>query len=204
MSKCTDKESIYEDIEMCRGKKSLPGVRGYVFGISKRDIVSWPIIGEGKKTPDAALSDVAKYEGDFVLASDKKWHKVGMIRNEGQLQVESQGSYGSKTFKVTATIVVPGTEEEVSGYISEANNDEMVYLVMQRNGKARMVGSEAFTPELSLSQDTGKTATDANSTTISAVVDDEYPAPFYPGKIETADGDVSGENGKIASRVVAA
>lgn len=108
---------------MCRGKKSLPGVRGYVFGISKRDIVSWPIIGEGKKTPDAALSDVAKYEGDFVLASDKKWHKVGMIRNEGQLQVESQGSYGSKTFKVTATIVVPGTEEEVSGYISEANNE---------------------------------------------------------------------------------
>lgn len=202
MSKCTDKESIYEDIEMCRGKKSLPGVRGYVFGISKRDIVSWPIIGEGKKTPDAALADVAKYEGDFVLASDKKWHKVGMIPNEGQVQVESQGSYGSKTFKVTATIVVPGTEEEVSGYISEANNDEMVYLVMQRNGKARMVGSEAFTPELSLSQDTGKTATDANSTTISAVVDDEYPAPFYPGKIETADGDVSGETGKIASQSV--
>lgn len=202
MSKCTDKESIYEDIEMCRGKKSLPGVRGYVFGISKRDIVSWPIIGEGKKTQDAALADVAKYEGDFVLASDKKWHKVGMIPNEGQVQVESQGSYGSKTFKVTATIVVPGTEEEVSGYISEANNDEMVYLVMQRNGKARTVGSEAFTPELSLSQDTGKTATDANSTTISAVVDDEYPAPFYPGKIETADGDVSGETGKIASKTV--
>ena len=71
----------------------------------------------------------------------------------------------------------------------------MVYLFIQRNGKARMVGSEAFTPELSLSQGTGKATTDANSTTISAVADDEYPAPFYPGKIETEDGDISGATG---------
>ena len=200
MSKCTDQESIYSDIVFCRGKKSLPGVRGTVYGISKRDILSWPLIGSQKKTPDADLSTVAVYEGDFVLAGDKKWHVIGMIPNEGQIQDESQGSYGSKSFKNTATIVIPGTEEEVSGYIAEANNDEMVYLVVQRNGKARVIGSEAFTPELSLSQDTGKAATDANSTTVSAVADDEYPAPFYHGKIETEDGDISGETGlKIAA-----
>ena len=58
-----------------------------------------------------------------------------------------------------------------------------------------MIGSEAFTPELALSQDSGKAATDTNSTTVSAVADDEYPAPFYPGKIETEDGEISGETG---------
>ena len=97
---------------------------------------------------------------------------------------------------MTGTAVAPGTEEEITGYIAEANNDEMVYLFIQRNGKARMVGSEAFTPELTLSQDTGKAATDTNSTTIQAVADDEFPAPFYPGKIETEDGDFSGETGQ--------
>lgn len=192
MTKCTSANSIYGDICFSPGKKSLPGVRGYVYGIAKRDIMTWPTIGtEAPKT----LADVAKYAGNFVLATDKKWHKIGLIPNESELQVESQGSFGSKTFKVTGTAVIPGTEEEVSGYIAQANNDEMVYLFIQRNGKARMVGSEAFTPELSLSQATGKATTDANSTTISAVADDEYPAPFYPGKIETEDGDISGATG---------
>jgi hypothetical protein len=192
MTKCTSANSIYGDICFSPGKKSLPGVRGYVYGIAKRDIMTWPTIGtEAPKT----LADVAKYAGDFVLATDKKWHKIGLIPNESELQAESQGSFGSKTFKVTGTAVIPGTEEEVSGYIAQANNDEMVYLFIQRNGKARMVGSEAFTPELSLSQAKGKATTDANSTTISAVADDEYPAPFYPGKIETEDGDISGATG---------
>ena len=192
MTKGTSANSIYGDICFSPGKKSLPGVRGYVYGIAKRDIMTWPTIGtEAPKT----LADVAKYAGDFVLATDKKWHKIGLIPNESELQAESQGSFGSKTFKVTGTAVIPGTEEEVSGYIAQANNDEMVYLFIQRNGKARMVGSEAFTPELSLSQGTGKATTDANSTTISAVADDEYPAPFYPGKIETEDGDISGATG---------
>lgn len=192
MTKCTSADSIYGDICFSPGKKSLPGVRGYVYGIAKRDIMKWPTIGaEAPK----ALADVAKYAGNFVLATDKKWHKIGLIPNESELQIESQGSFGSKTFKITGTAVVPGTEEEVTGYIAQANNDEMVYLFIQRNGKARMVGSEAFTPELSLSQATGKATTDANSTTISAVADDEYPAPFYPGKIETEDGDISGATG---------
>ncbi len=192
MTKCTSANSIYGDICFSPGKKSLPGVRGYVYGIAKRDIMTWPTIGtEAPKT----LADVAKYAGDFVLATDKKWHKIGLIPNESELQAESQGSFGSKTFKVTGTAVIPGTEEDVSGYIPQANNHEMVYLFIQRNGKARMVGSEAFTPELSLSQGTGKATTDANSTTISAVADDEYPAPFYPGKIETEDGDISGATG---------
>ena len=192
MTKCTSANSIYGDICFLPGKKSLPGVRGYVYGIAKRDIMTWPTIGtEAPKT----LADVAKYAGNSVLATDKKWHKIGLIPNESELQVESQGSFGSKTFKVTGSAVIPGTEEEVSGYIAQANNDEMVYLFIQRNGKARMVGSEAFTPELSLSQATGKATTDANSTTISAVADDEYPAPFYPGKIETEDGDISGATG---------
>ena len=192
MTKCTSANSIYGDICFSPGKKSLPGVRGYVYGIAKRDIMTWPTIGtEAPKT----LADVAKYAGNFVLATDKKWHKIGLIPNESELQVESQGSFGSKTFKVTGSAVIPGTEEEVSGYIAQANNDEMVYLFIQRNGKARMVGSEAFTPELSLSQATGKATTDANSTTISAVADDEYPAPFCPGKIETEDGDISGATG---------
>lgn len=82
MAKCTGAASIYGDICFTPGAKSLPGVRGWVFGITKRDILGWPTIGsETPKTMDA----VAKYTGDFKLASDKKWHKIGLIPNESQL-----------------------------------------------------------------------------------------------------------------------
>ena len=79
------------------------------------------------------------------------------------------------------------------------NNDEMIYLFFQRNGKARIIGSEDFSPELSLKQDTGKTATDANTTTVEAVVTDLHPAPFYTGKIHTQDGDIDGATGKLVT-----
>ena len=51
MTKCTSADSIYGDICFSPGKKSLPGVRGYVYGIAKRDIMTWPTIGaEAPKT----------------------------------------------------------------------------------------------------------------------------------------------------------
>ena len=136
-NRCSEADSLYQDLPFCSGKKSLPGVRGYVFGISKRDILVYP------KMPaaPASLAEKAKYVGDFVLAADKKWHRIGMIPNEGQIQVESQGTYGSKTFKCTGTIVIPGTEEEATGYISSANNDEMIYLFVQRVFRFRTVVS---------------------------------------------------------------
>lgn len=192
MYKCTGPESLYQDLPFCQGSKSLPGVRGFVYGISKRDIVKYPTI---KGDAAVSLAEMASYTGDYTLVADKKWHKVGIIPNQGQLQVESQGTFGSKTFKVTGKFLIPGTEEEATGYIASANNDEMIYLFVQRNGKARVVGSEAFSPELTLSQDTGQSATDTNSTTVQAEATDEYPAPFYPGKIATDDGDISGLTG---------
>lgn len=193
MSKCTEQETLYEDIEFCQGKKSLPGSRDFIYGISKRDIVAWPTIDRTTKT---TLGTVAVYDGNFTLATDKKWHKLAMIPSQGQLQIESQGTFGSKSFAVTCNAYLPGTEEEVTSYIAEANNDEMVYLFVQRNGKARVIGSEAFTPELTLGQDSGQAATDTNQTTLQIVATDEYPAPFYPGVIATTDGDISGETGK--------
>ena len=46
---CTDQETLYADIDFCQGKKSLPGIRSYVYGASKRDIVTWPKIDRSTK-----------------------------------------------------------------------------------------------------------------------------------------------------------
>lgn len=193
MGKCTDVATLYDDIRFCQGQKSMPGMRSHIYGVSKRDVLSYPVIDRSKKT---ALGEIPVYDGDFVLAADKYWHRLDIIPNDGEFKSENQGSYGSKTFKNTTTVNLPGTEEEATGYIAEINNDEMLFLVPQRNGKYRLMGSEAFSPELKLSQSSGKATTDANQTTLEISADDEYPSPFYPGAILTSDGIISGATGK--------
>ncbi len=194
-STCTDAESIYVDLPNCPGQKSLPGLRDRCYSISKRDIEAWPTIPENPTTPAEGVT----YVGDFTLAADKKWTYVGLCPNKNSVTCESQGEVGSKTFLNTATVVVPGIEENVSGYCDQMNNDEMVYIILQRNGKARVIGSEAFTPEITSSLASGEAVTDANATTITVAATDEHPAPFYPGVIETEDGDIDGSTGKTVT-----
>ena len=195
MAKCTKNPSIYEDIEKCPGQKKLPGIRDYVYAASKRDILTYPTIADAPAT----LAKAVQTSGDFTLAADKYFYKLGIVKDNGKIEIENQGTDGCKTFSNKVTFAIPGTEEDASGFIDQANNDELIILVPQRNGKFRIIGSEDFSPELSLKQDTGAAATDANTTTVEATATDLHPAPFYTGKIHTTDGDIDGATGKITT-----
>lgn len=190
---CADDRDLYEDLPFCRGQKSLPGMRPYMFLTRKSNITAFPTRADSTAK---SLAEIAKLIGDFVMAADKKWKKIELLPDQQQITSEQIGTYGSYLFKTTATVVIPGTEEEVTGLISEINNDDMVVLIPQRNGKFRCLGNEMFTVKVKPSQDTGKGTEDTNATTITIEVEDEVPAPFYPGKIETTDGDISGADGK--------
>ena len=188
MSKCTKNASIYEDLEKCPGQKKLPGIRDYVYAASKRDILAYPSVPDSPKTLKEAVQTTGKY-----------FYKIGIVKDNGKIEVENQGTDGCKTFLNKTTFAIPGTEEEASGFIDQANNDELIILVPQRNGKCRIIGSEDFSPELSLKQDTGAAATDSNTTTVEASATDFHPAPFYTGKIHTADGDIDGATCKLTA-----
>lgn len=189
---CADDRDLYADLPFCRGQKSLPGMRPVMYFIKKSNITTWPTRAGNAAT---SLAEIAKLVGDFVLAADKKWNKVDLARDQQQVTSEQVGQWPSFLFKTTATVVIPGTEEEVTGLISELNNDDVVILIPQRNGKYRCLGNESFNVAVKPAQDTGKTSDDANATTLTIEIEDEIPAPFYPGVIETNDGDISGADG---------
>lgn len=191
-SVCADEKDLYQDVKFCRGKKSMPGARAYMYIIKKSNIVTWPT---RKGSAATSLAEVATLAGDFVLAADKKWARVELIPNQQQVVSEQAGQWGSYVFKNTATFVVPGTEEEATGLATEVNNDNCVILYPQRNGKFRLLGNEMFDLAIKPGLDTGKSSDDTNATTLTAEVEDEIPAPFYVGKIETNDGDISGADG---------
>lgn len=193
---CTDERDLYSDMRFCRGKKSLPGTRAYAYYTKKSNIVTWPT----KADSDAAdLAAIAKLIGNFKLAADKVWNKLELVPDQQQITAEPVGSYGSKMYNNTTTLVIPGTEEEATGFAAEANNDDLVYLVPQRNGKFRLIGNKEFNTTTSAALDTGKGSDDTNATTLTITVEDEIPAPFYPGTIETSDGTISGADGEAVT-----
>lgn len=188
---CTDEKDLYNDVRFCRGQKSLPGIRAYAFFIKRSNILTWPQRQDGED-----LAAIATLKGDFTLAADKKWNRLDLIPDENELQSEPAGSWGSKYFNNTLTIVVPGTNEKVTGLAAELIGDDTVFLISQRNGKFRLLGNEDFVAIAEPTINLGKSKDDAAALTVKITIDDELPAPFYPGKIETNDGDISGATGK--------
>lgn len=184
---------LYESLDFCDGKTVLPGIRPKVFFQKKSNIVTWP------KLPDLeaakSMAALATYEGNFVLAADKKWLTLKSLSTKSNVTSEPQGEKPSRTTLNKCSLKHSGTEEDASGFCRQATADDLVYLVQQRNGKFRVIGCEEFETDTKPSQALGEGVTGEAGTTIEIEATDLCPAPFYPGKIETEDGDLSGLDG---------
>ena len=65
------------------------------------------------------------------------------------------------------------------------------------DGKCRLFGNPLYQAEIKASQAFGKSATDANTTTVEVSVTDEFAAPFYEGEFETSEGTFLGTNDEL-------
>lgn len=194
-----DEKDMYQSLNWCSGKPVFPGIRGKAYFIPKGSIVKWPTlpteIAEG-----GSLKDLAVYKGDFVLAADTKWHDLDIITKESPVTSEAQGELPCVTSLNKVTFKYPSVEEEATAFARQANNDDLVYLFQQKNGKFRVVGNEMFPTTTKVKQENGAAETDKAGTTIEVEVTDVCPAPFYVGKIETQAGDISGVDGSTSGQ----
>lgn len=196
MAKTNNCESadLYSSLGWCKGKTVLPGIRTRVYFTKKSNISKWPVlpdtVAEGK-----TMGALATYSGAFVLVADKKWMHLDVLTAESPVTSESQGDIPSRTFLNKVTLKHAGVEEEATGFARQANADDLVYLVQQRNGKFRVIGDEMYDTDTKPSQELGAGNTDKAGTTLAVEVTDVCPSPFYPGVIETEDGDISGLDG---------
>jgi hypothetical protein len=117
------------------------------------------------------------------------------LSTKSSVTTETQGEYPSVTALNKVTLKYPGTDEEAAGFCRQAMADDMVYLVQQRNGKFRVIGSEEFESTTKPSQALGEGNTGEAGTTIEVEATDICPAPFYVGDIVTEDGVISGADG---------
>ena len=192
MNKC-DSVDLYSSLDFCEGQTVLPGIRKKVCFQKKSNIVKWPklpALAEGQ-----TMAGLATYEGNFTLAADKKWLTLKNMDSKSDVNCETQGEKPSVTHLNKASIVHPGTEEEAAGFCRMAAADDLVFLVQQRNGKFRVLGSEEFETLVKPTTALGQGITGTAGTTLEIEATDVCPAPFYPGKIELEDGDIKGSDG---------
>lgn len=194
MGECVSNK-LYSSLAWCDGASTRPGIRRGVYFIPRRDIVVWPQLPI--LSAEQAMATAAVLTGDFTLAEGKTWHRLDILVAKSDVTSETQGEYPNFSSLNKATLFYGDTNEEATGFCRLAMQDDLIYLVQQQNGKFRLLGSENFgntETKPSQKQGQGITATDMG-TTLEIQCSDECPAPFYPGKIETEDGDISGKDG---------
>lgn len=192
--RCADDAALYEDIDFCMGEKSLPGTRNHAYFVPRRHIKKFP-----RPAGSAAekMEDVAVIKSNIELYADKLWKRFALVPNESEPTAEGQGSYGSKTMLNKITLVLPGTGKKVTGFISQLNNEDGLFLIPMADGRCRLFGSPFYQAEIAVSQAYGKAATDANTTTVEVSVTDEFAAPFYEGEFTTSEGTFLGTTDEL-------
>lgn len=170
----------YKNLDWHTGSVNLPGIKEIVYAVAKRDIVTWPTRPTSFTTN---MAELASYTGNFVLAASIYWTKIGILVDKSPIESKTQGTKPSKTVLNSATFVHAGVDGEAAGFVVQANNDDMVYIAVQKNGQRRIIGNDMYQTNTDFDQKLGGAPTDEMGTTLTATVTD-ICLPFYKGTIE--------------------
>ncbi len=191
---CTTKD-LYKSVKRCPGTRITPGVRARILFIPKSQILAWPTLPTTITDKNTDMSELATYSGNFTLAADAKWHVMDLVSQKSNISAETQGEAPSATILNKGEFIVGGTDADISGWGSLAINEPIITAVQEPDGRFRILGCEAYDPKVTFAQASGTAVSDSKTSTVSVEATDFCAAPFYPGKLETDDGDIKGSDG---------
>jgi hypothetical protein len=183
MSECSSK-NLYSSLGWCAGKASTPGIRKRTYVIPKRSILKWP---DRTTEPDPKNpGETQKLKGNFTLVADQYFKYLEVVPKSSKGTSESQGEYPCKSFLNKLQLFYPGTDDEVEEFCTQANNDDLVYLVQEQTGVFKVYGCEEYETNTTSSGDTGSGPTDAKGETINVEVTMPTKPLSYSGAIMVA------------------
>lgn len=180
-------QTIQRSLAWCQGRPVLPGIKRRVYFIPSSDILGWPSLPKD----DLGRPTAAKYDGDFTLKENAKWHYIDHLPSKAEVKTETQGEIPSQTIKANVTIVHPGVDDEASLAACGLLNCDNIFLVEDMSGNFRVVGSEYYDGKATVAQDLGQGATGTTGTTITIEGNDIASLPVYSGAIVTEEGTIN-------------
>ena len=146
------------------------------------------------------MEKLATLNGEFVLKADKKWKRIDLIDSKGQMEADLTGEYPSKLYENKATLTIPELRRTPPAFANWQLKITLCFLIVQRNGKYRLLGSEMYDTEVKPKLSTGE-GYSGGGTVIEITSRDISPAPFYAGKVEVDEGNISGANDEVTTAV---
>lgn len=171
----------------CEGRPVLPGIRRRLYYTAKSNVTNWPKL----QTDEFGRATSATLQGDFELAAEKVFHHIDVLVNDSGLTSEAQGEKPSQTQLNKLVAVHPAVDEAATMAAAYLNNNDVVAIVQDMDGKYRVIGNEKWQGNATVAQDNGQGATGKATTTINIEHTDVIPAPFYTGSIPTEDGTIN-------------
>lgn len=181
------------------GSVNPSGIGTTLYRIAKRDITSWPGIIDDINEEEATVDKLAKYDGDFVLATGKVWDKIYSTQGKGKLTYESVGETDCKMFTNHATFSFPDLTPAALGFSKTAANDDYVYIVKSA-GRYHVIGSPDYRSTTSPAGDSGDSAGSAKGITFTVDCPDVTPLPLYEGKVELKEGTLDLSTGTLTPK----
>jgi len=180
---CTDVIPI-ENLDSCPQDEVVAGINeAGVYGSPVKDFLT---IAKPKDLKTALNNEeLATIAEAHTFKQDKGFHKVDFIPFTGSVDSAHVGEVGLLSLQNSLSASIKGTNARVAGYLRRYKNVGMIYIVKEKNGDVKQIGSElsaAYVFEIAATS--GKKAGEAKMTTIKIMDTQDYMAPNYDGAIQ--------------------
>lgn len=165
------------------GQDNTAGLMQEFYFAKLEDIDTFPTPIENPTSPTEKMT----VSEDFVMKQDKGFHKGYMTWGRGGLSWALQGPMDGKSFRHTFEFYKPGADEESLAFLTLAKNENLIFIVKDKDEKFRIVGSEGIPAKMDSSEGgTGQTGEDDKGDTITFVSESAHPPYFYDGSVPVA------------------
>ncbi len=179
-----------KNITYKQGTYNPGGIEGRVYYAFDEDIAKWPDrlinIDTLNATEFAELVTIPLAD-KFVFKTGKCFHELYCTLETGELKYSLIGARDGKSFSNSMEVSYPSNDEEFLGFLASSANRRLVFLVVEQNGKVKVLGTPKFPAQLeTVEGTTGKLVEDPNTSVQTYLSKSPIPAAIYKAPIEIA------------------
>lgn len=183
MANCFDDVPL-EDLTLCVNDEIAAGTsETEVYAAVSEHIDNFPSL-PALGTSATPLENLAKITADITFTGTKGFFKLQAQTETGEVKDELVGNKGNKKVKSMYDFFLTGTSPRNSGFIRQYKNMPMIFVVKEKTGRLRVIGSKDIPVYMDEGAGTtGKGPEDDSGWQLSVSATSGSPAPVYEGNL---------------------
>lgn len=179
---CTDAIPL-ESLDFCPTDEVAAGVSEVgVFAAAISDFAT--IAKPADLSTGTDLASLATIAEAHTFKPDRGFHKIYINPDSGMIESPQVGEKGNISFQNSFSGALQGTGPKVAGYLRKYKNTPMIFVIKEKNGDVKQIGSELSPAYLSETNgSSGSKPGDVKATTVKFMDTQNYMAPQYDGAL---------------------